>query len=54
VTSAGVSDEDALVRTFHFTLLSLLEASLSFRPIHSQEMIAADAALSALGKRDVA
>jgi hypothetical protein len=53
VTSAGV-DEDALVRTFLFTLLSFVAESLSFRPIHSQEMIAADAALSALGGRDVA
>jgi hypothetical protein len=33
VTSAGVSGEGALVRTFHFTLLFYVVASLSFRGI---------------------
>jgi len=53
VTLAGVSDNDALVRAFHFIVLSFLVASLSFQPIHSQEMFAADAALAGVMLREL-
>ena len=49
--SAGVS-KPPVVRSFHFTLLSFLVASLSFRTIHSlsqKMMMVADAAFRALG-----